>query len=237
MLDILYQNDEIVVVDKPAGLASQPGEAVGASVITLAEAELGFRPYPVHRLDKETAGCMILAKNKEAASRWSDLIATRTIRKVYWAVCSGEPETAVGHFDDVLKVNGRPLEAHTKYRRLAAYSFPISFPISFTGATGTLSAINVSLLELELGTGRMHQIRRHLAMHGLPILGDDKYGDFALNRVLHKKKNLKHLLLWARELKLYDGTVIQSKMPEHFSLFLRDWPDWSRIEAWSCDGT
>jgi len=233
VLDILYQNDEIVVVDKPAGLASQPGEAVGASVITLAEAELGFRPYPVHRLDKETAGCMILAKNKEAASRWSDLIATRTIRKVYWAVCSGEPETAVGHFDDVLKVNGRPLEAHTKYRRLAVYSFPISF----TGATGTASAVNVSLLELELGTGRMHQIRRHLAMHGLPILGDDKYGDFALNRVLHKKKNLKHLLLWARELKLYDGTIIQSKMPEHFSLFLRDWPDWSRIEAWSCDGT
>ena len=233
MLDILYQNDEIIVVDKPTGLASQPGEAVGASVTALVEAELKFRPYPVHRLDKETAGCMILAKNKEAASRWSDLIATRRIRKVYWAVCAGEPEATVGHFDDVLKVNDRPLEAHTKYRRLAAYSFPIFV----TGATDTPSVVSVSRLELELGTGRMHQIRRHLAMHNLPILGDDKYGNFALNRVLHKQKNLKHLFLWARELKLYDGTVIQSKMPEHFSLFLKDWPDWSRIEAWSCDGT
>jgi len=218
MLPVLYEDDEIVVVDKPAGLAAQPGEGVGASVLSLAEEGFHFKPYPVHRLDKETAGCMIIAKDGAAASRWSALVASRKIRKLYWAVCSGVPEEDSGSFDDSLTINGRKVTAQTEYRCLRRY------PPAEGTAAGPL-AESFSLLELELGSGRMHQIRRHLAMHRLPILGDDKYGDFALNRRLRKQKSLRHLLLWARCLELSEGTVVRAAIPKHFSLFLADWPE------------
>ena len=81
MLPILFENDEIIVVDKPAGLPAQPGERVGSSVISVVEKELGFAPFPIHRLDKETPGCRMLAKNARAASTWSAFQAERDIGK------------------------------------------------------------------------------------------------------------------------------------------------------------
>ncbi|MCE5256653.1 MAG: RNA pseudouridine synthase [Spirochaetaceae bacterium] len=217
MLTILHEDAEILIIDKPAGLAAQPGEGVGSSVLSLIEADFHFKPYPVHRLDKETSGCMIIAKSSEAASRWSELVTSRKIRKLYWAVCAGAPEQDSGSYEDSLEINGRIMKAQTSYRCLARH------------ASGTDPADNgikcFSLLELELGSGRMHQIRRHLAMHGLPIVGDDKYGNFLLNRQLRKKKDLKHLLLWARCLELDVGVRVQASIPQHFALFLDDWPE------------
>jgi 23S rRNA pseudouridine955/2504/2580 synthase len=81
--------------------------------------------------------------------------------------------------------------------------------------------LEFSCFELELGTGRMHQIRRHLAMIGNPVLGDDKYGDFSLNKNLRKTIGLKHLLLHASKLiiKSEDNLNIQAPLPEYFSPF------------------
>jgi len=236
MLAVLYEDDEIFVVDKPAGLAAQPGEGVGVSVLSLIEEDFHFKPYPVHRLDKETAGCMIIAKDSVAASRWSALVASRKIRKLYWAVCSGTPEADLGSFDDPLTINKRKVTARTEYRCLGRYFSAEGTAENYGasercgaackgGAEAGIPAERFSLLELELDSGRMHQIRRHLAMHNLPILGDDKYGDFTLNRRLRKQKALRHLLLWARCLELSDGTMIQAAIPKHFALFLADWPE------------
>jgi len=219
MINILYENDELLIVDKPAGLPAQPGERVDSSVISVVERDLGFMPFPVHRLDKETAGCMMLAKSAEAASRWSAMIGERSIRKFYRAVCAGGPTNDKGIYMDDLVIGGKPLSACTYYTCLARFG------------EGKDGAMAYSLLEAELGSGRTHQIRRHMAMHGHPILGDDKYGDFALNRQLKKTSGLKHLLLWACRLEIPGYTPIQSPMPPHFLRFLGRWPDISINEV------
>lgn len=225
MIPILFENDEILIVDKPAGLPSQPGERVGSSVISVVERDMRFSPFPVHRLDKETAGCMMLAKNASAASRWSILLGERSIGKFYRAICFGSPSLDRGSYVDDLSIGGKSLSALTRYACLARFG---STRDAETGAApgteaGAMSAY--SLLELELGSGRTHQIRRHMAMHGHPILGDDKYGNFMLNRQLKKTMGVKHLLLWACRLEIPGYPTLRSSLPPHFSDFLGRCPD------------
>ena len=232
MLPILFENDEILVVDKPAGLPAQPGERVGSSVISVVEKELGFPPFPIHRLDKETAGCMMLAKNAAAASRWSALLAERDVGKYYRAVCAGGPASDQGRYDDPLLISGKPTSALTRFACLARFgSLEEASPISGAAETPRAGQPAFSLLELSLGTGRNHQIRRHMAMHGHPILGDDKYGDFPLNRRLRKQAGVKHLLLWSCRLELPGYPPIRASLPPHFADFLGRWPDAPRSEV------
>jgi len=235
MLPILFENDEILVVDKPAGLPAQPGERVGSSVISVAEKELGFSPFPIHRLDKETAGCMMLARNAAAASRWSALLAERDVGKYYRAICAGGPASEQGRYDDALLINGKPMSALTRFTCLARFG-SLAEAIPTPGAESAAAAPDAgqpafSLLELSLGTGRTHQIRRHMAMHGHPILGDDKYGDFPLNRRLRKQAGVKHLLLWSCRLELPGYPPIRASLPPHFADFLGRWPDALRSEV------
>lgn len=222
MLPILFENDEIIVVDKPAGLPAQPGERVGSSVISVVEKELGFSPFPIHRLDKETAGCMMLARNAGAASTWSGLLAEREVGKYYRAICAGGPARDRGDYGDALVIGGKPMGALTHFRCLARFG---------TLEGGGQGGAAFSLLELSLGTGRTHQIRRHMAMHGHPILGDDKYGDFPLNRLLRKQAGVKHLLLWSCRLELPGYPPIRASLPPHFADFLGRWPDAPRSEV------
>jgi len=219
MIKILFENDEILIVDKPAGLASQPGERVGSSVLSVVEREQRFKPFPVHRLDKETAGCMMLAKNAAAASRWSALLGERSIGKFYRAICAGAPLKDKGSYSDDLVTGGKVSTALTHYTCMAR----------FGEIPGRKSAF--SLLELELGSGRTHQIRRHAAMHGHPLLGDDKYGDFPLNRQLKKSAGLRHLLLWACSLEIPGQSPVRASLPPHFSDFLERWPDAPGMEV------
>ncbi len=227
MIPLLLENDEIIVVDKPAGLAAQPGEGVRDDVVALLERQLGYRPFPVNRLDKETAGCMILAKDGRAAGRWSGLIATRDVKKRYYAWASGQPRREKGDIDDVLDGGKGAQEARTLWSLKETWEFAAEEPETFADrqfaeARGDL--VTVSLLELELKTGRMHQIRRHLAGIGLPVLGDDRHGDFSLNRIL-RHVGVKRLMLWARELMLPaqpglpGGASILSGEPPHFAAF------------------
>lgn len=213
MTQLLYEDDEIIIIDKPAGLASQPGERVGSSVISAVERDLGFKPYPVHRLDKETAGCMILARSPAIAARWSALVAGRAIRKTYLAICSAVPARPEGRYDDPLESSGRRLEAVTMYRCKGSFGARPDNGKPF------------SLVRYELGTGRTHQIRRHSALHGHPLLGDDRYGDFALNKLLRKTAGVKKLMLWACRLGLPGGLIVRSRLPDHFSEFLSKYDD------------
>lgn len=232
MLPILFENDEIIVVDKPAGLPAQPGERVGSSVISVVEKELGFAPFPIHRLDKETAGCMMLAKNARAASAWSAFLMERDIGKYYRAICSGGPVSDRGSYDDALPIAGKAMSALTRYACLARFgSLEQDGPAGSQPPAPAPARPAFSLLELSLGTGRTHQIRRHLAMHGHPILGDDKYGDFPLNRRLRKQAGVKHLLLWSCRLELPGYPPIRASLPSHFTDFLGRWPDAPRSEV------
>ena len=210
MTAALYEDDEILVIDKPAGLASQPGEGVRISLIEAVERDFGFRPFPVHRLDKETSGCVLVARTREAAARWSRLVESRELAKTYRALVRGRPEGARGRFDEAVPTRTGPKEASTSWRLLGAFAEGAGGPYSY--------------LELELGTGRTHEIRLHLAGRALPILGDDRHGDFALNKRLRRSSGLRRLMLHARSLRLPGGLVVTSPMPERFGAFLALFP-------------
>lgn len=180
-LDIIYEDESCIVINKPAGLAVQGGKGISVSLDSILSQTRAQRPLLVHRLDKDTSGIILVAKNKAAAAVYSRLLAEKTVIKRYTAICKGSPVQPESIIREQLYIRGRIKNSETRCRLLGNNN-------------------DFSLLELELGTGRMHQIRRHLAMSGTPILGDDKYGDFTLNHILRKTMKLRHLLLHASRL-------------------------------------
>lgn len=202
MIPFLYSDDEMLIIDKPAGLAVQPGAGVRICVLDAVERDYGFRPYLVHRLDKETAGCLTVARSPRAASVLSARL--EQARKTYRAVVAGRPEPACGTLAEPVRAKGILASALTRYRTVE-------------------SGDRFSLLEVELDTGRMHQIRQHLAGAGFPILGDDRHGDFKLNKLLAREIGLKRLMLYAWMLGLpMDGgrlMVVKASLPPHFADF------------------
>jgi 23S rRNA pseudouridine955/2504/2580 synthase len=207
-LEILYDDDFLIVVNKPAGLAVQGGKGVKTSVDKIL-AEI-FTPPPllVHRLDKDTSGVLAAAKGRETAARFSRLFGSgRGVKKQYIAVCSGCPEKKEGKISAQLNIRGVIKNCETTYKVIKNGKLP--------------EEDEYSVLEIELGTGRMHQIRRHLAMIGNPVLGDDKYGDFSLNKKL-RRAGVKRLLLHASRLVIKDEFQldISAPVPQYLRFFI-----------------
>lgn len=203
-LPIVYQDEDIIVIDKPSGLAVQGGERVSRCVDEVLAEQVGAKVFLVHRLDKDTSGLLLVAKTSGAAARYSRLLSDGGVRKTYLAVSAGRPAPESGTIEDPVESRGRSRTALTRYRVLSSVG-------------------DFSLLELDLGTGRMHQIRIHLARIGCPILGDDKYGDFSLNKRLRVDRGLKRLLLHAYRLVLGDGASalgFVAAPPPHFDPYL-----------------
>lgn len=205
MMKPIYENQEILVYDKPSGLAVQPGAGISTSVIEILKAELPEEPFLVHRLDRDTSGVLVVAKNRVAAGKFSRLMMGDGIRKEYVALCPGRFLRPVGIIRDDILQHGETKKAETRYKVEAEY----------TDGTRIFSMVS-----LELGTGRMHQIRLHLAGIGHPVLGDDKHGDFKLNRELKKALGLKKLMLHARRLTIPTNNVVEAPLPEHFQTLL-----------------
>jgi len=195
------------VINKPSGLAVQGGKGIGVSLDSILSGTWPQRPLLVHRLDRDTSGLILVAKTKTAAQRFSRLLGEeRAVIKRYLAVCKGKPAPPEGVIRAELAIRGTVKKSETRYRLLSVEG-------------------EFSLLELELGTGRMHQIRRHLALMGNPVLGDDKYGDFNLNHQLRKTMKLRHLLLHASQIiipETADNTRLElsAPLPEYFEPFI-----------------
>jgi len=206
MIPVLYSDDDILIIDKPAGLAVQPGEGVRICVIDAVERDFGFRPYLVHRLDKETAGCLVVARSQRAAADLSAMLGGHGAVKTYRAVVAGAPGPAAGVYSDDVVVRGKPTSARTRYRTIESDG-------------------RLSLVEVELGTGRMHQIRQHFANAGHPIVGDDRHGDFKLNKTLAGEFGAKRLMLYAARLHLplRPPVDVAAAVPAHFAAFLERW--------------
>ena len=213
-VEIVYEDNSCLVINKPAGLAVQGGKGVKVSLDAILAEIRSPAPLLVHRLDKDTSGLVLVAKTREAAARFSRLLKGGIVKQ-YLAVCLGCPAEKERTISLELEIHGRVKQSRTRYKVL--HSVPAhDFSPSIEGA-------RFSVLELELGTGRMHQIRRHLALTGNPILGDDKYGDFAINKKLRKTMGLKRLLLHAHRLVIpREGEAcldLRAPVPEY-------WPVW-----------
>jgi 23S rRNA pseudouridine955/2504/2580 synthase len=208
-----------MVLNKPPGLPVQGGERVKVSLDSILSEKIKPRPLLVHRLDKDTSGIILVAKSKEAARFFSSLFAGGgTMVKRYLGLCSGiiSPEKGLIKLDLGVRQKGRNRtlkKSETFYKLLSAGGF-MDFSFSF--------------LELELGTGRMHQIRRHLSRIGHPLFGDEKYGDFSLNKKLKAYLKLKHLLLHSCALiippspLLPGGLDVKAPIPDFYVRFLNE---------------
>ncbi len=215
-IPIIYENDEILIINKPVGLSVQGGEGVSSSVDTVLPTQLGYKVFLVHRLDKETSGLMVVAKTSKAAGKWTNLINQHNVQKEYVAICGGVPQKKSGVFTDSVVQKGREQNAFTEYKLLESYTFPKESEnqIDIQG----LENKSFSLFSLKLGTGRMHQIRIHLSKAGFPIFADDKYGDFKLNKLLQKKLKIKRLCLASVKLTLPIDNQLKTftiPYPEH----------------------
>lgn len=174
MIDILYEDGEALVINKPAGLPIDPPRRGGASLADHLEAlKLGFQrpPVPVHRLDTDTSGCLLLARNPKALKRFNKAFEDRLVTKIYCGIIGILPEASEGRVELALK----KISSEAKGWRMipAKKGKPSVTDWSLkTAKNGT------ALIEFHPETGRTHQLRVHAASGlGAPLLGDPIYGN------------------------------------------------------------
>ncbi len=195
MIPLVYENDEIFIIDKPAGLAVQGGQGIVHSVDRDFAEQTGQKVFLVHRLDKDTSGLMIVAKNPPAAGKWTKIIGSKIARKEYVALCAGRMPAKSGVIKEDVIQHGESKAAVTHYRVEKEWTVP------YENENGA-GEIPLCLIRLQLETGRMHQIRIHLSKQNCPIAGDDIHGNFKLNKKLKKVLKIKNLMLCSKKLSL-----------------------------------
>jgi len=191
---VLFEDDALLAIDKPAGVAVHGGSGVSFGAIEqLRQARPGARFLElVHRLDRETSGVLLLAKKRTALIAMHEMLRSGGIDKRYLALVKGK------WTKPRLKVD-LALEKHLNAEGERRVSVNRDGQHAVTLFALRQAWDELSLLEATLKTGRTHQIRVHLAHLGYPICGDDKYGDFAYNRLL-AKRGLKRMFLHAARL-------------------------------------
>ncbi|MBO5859330.1 MAG: RluA family pseudouridine synthase [Clostridia bacterium] len=172
MPEILYEDSSLIVCVKPAGLQSQGGKNDLVAVLDEYFASNGSqaKAYPVHRLDKETSGVMVFAKNSSSAAKLSSQITSNEMKKHYYAVVSGKPKEESGILKDLLFHDRQKNKTYTvKKNRKGVKEASLEYKtIGF--------ANGFSMLDILLHTGRTHQIRVQFGSRKMPLYGDGKYG-------------------------------------------------------------
>ncbi len=205
-LEVVFEDEDLIVVNKPANMVTHPGNGTGPD--TLAHALLAHcegklsvingedRPGIVHRLDKDTTGLIVAAKTDAACSHLIDQFKTRKVRKFYHAIVEGTPKVVSG------ECNG-PISRHPQHR--TRMSVQTDGKPALTEWEIVKNNAPISLLQCQIHTGRTHQIRVHLSHMGHPIVGDKLYG-FQKRKISPLKLEANRPLLHASYLSILHPT-------------------------------
>ncbi len=189
---VIFQDRHLLVIDKPAGVAVHGGSGMSFGVI---EALRASRPREtlelVHRLDRDTSGCLLVARDRATLTGLHALIRNGGVHKTYLALVAGSWQLGTKRVDAPLATDNRQHgERHVRVAAAGKDSVSVFKPVQFFGPLATL-------MEVDIPTGRTHQIRVHASFAGHPLLGDDKYGDRDRNAEL-KHYGLKRTFLHAQ---------------------------------------
>ena len=204
---IIDNNDDFIVLNKSAGISVQGGTKSKKNLIDIFSRSKifeGIKPYSVHRLDKETSGVFIMAKNRETAQLLTSLFRLRKVHKTYLAICSGELEKNTGEWnDDLIRYdNGKKIieKAKTAFKVLDKNS-------------------NATLVEMKPITGRKHQLRKQLFNIGHSIFGDKKYKSLSSSKGTNKNLMLhSHQIRFMINKKKY---TYKALIPDYFKKLLK----------------
>ena len=233
---ILFEDDFLLAINKPAGVAVHGGSGVSFGIIEqlrMARPEADFLEL-VHRLDRETSGILLIAKRRMALKLLQEQFRERETDKVYLALACGSWPANLRVIDKALhkyllpngerRVKVVPNDHPDAMRSVTLVKVKAQIP-----ANSLAPATPFTLLEVTIKTGRTHQIRVHLAGEGHPIAGDDKYGDFELNKTLQRSStssaSLKRMFLHAWTLKFNHpktrkAVQLEASLPEELQQFL-----------------
>ncbi|MGH8725025.1 MAG: RluA family pseudouridine synthase, partial [Burkholderiales bacterium] len=214
-LPVAFEDASLLVVDKPSGVAVHGGSGVSFGVI---ESLRAARPQAkflelAHRLDRDTSGLLILCKKRSALVELHRMLRDGEVRKIYMAVVKGTPEKKAFELR-------QSLHKHVTDSGERRVSVLEDGKPAVTRVKVLKGGDRYGLLEVELLTGRTHQIRVHLAHAGHPIIGDDKYGDFALNRELKQRLLLHAAKLAFRHPASGESMKLESPLPAGMRAFM-----------------
>ena len=226
-LDILFEDENLLIINKPAGELSQKAEPKDISMNEYAlgylqktgfvteESLKVYKPSVCNRLDRNTSGILIVAKTYQAAREFGEALQKRTVRKFYQCIVKGnitKDETIDGY-----------LLKDEKTNKVTIFSMPEEGASEIHTAYHPIKQEHgLTLLEVHLITGRTHQIRAHLSSIGHPILGDFKYGDRKIAEKFHVKYQLLHACRleldgFTGEFSKYNGKIITAEIPKLFN--------------------
>ncbi len=209
-VDILYEDEQMLAVNKPAGVPVQPDKSKDISLLEITSNQLGSPLFLVHRLDRPVSGVVIFARTKEVSKILSRAFQEREVAKKYWVLTRFQPpkkEDTLYHFIQKNKTGSKAIlstQAGQGKKVVTSYRW-------------VDQSEHLYALELRPETGRFHQIRAQMAAMGCPVRGDVKYGDKRTNR-------RPGINLHARQITLQHpvkGTVLTIEAP------LPDWPEWN----------
>lgn len=212
---IIFENEHFLIINKPKGLAVHAGSGLSYGAVDVLKK---VRPNEmlelVHRLDRDTSGCLMFAKSRKALVMLQNMLKSHTILKTYAALVHGKWPNAIKRLD-------QPLKKYLMKNGEKRVRVDAEGQVALTEVVDVQRHKHFSLLKLRLQTGRTHQIRVHCQNAGHPIINDDKYGDRELDKTL-KKNGFNRMMLHAHHLsiaknELCDEVNIVAPLPELFN--------------------